>query len=109
MKSPDRDTTLEALKWFAHATDNELVDDGFEPVLNTMEMAAEAWAQIAPNADGEWPDEVVTRLGDALHAEMEHYGYAAGKFEMRIAAHDTVARAVLAEIVRLAEGGDDAD
>lgn len=91
MKPPNAEATREAL--------TNLHGSGTVktwPAKQTVEAAAQAWLRIAPDADGEWPEGVVDQLAKAgSPIEWEE-----GKRHIPRAR----ARAVLAELVGLAEG-----
>ena len=95
MKPPDRDTTREALKYAAINTAE----------VDTLAQAAEAWARIAPDANGEFPDEVVEAGARAAMGEDEDQWLEVHSDDKDI--WRNTARLILDEIVRLAEGGDE--
>ena len=80
MNPPDRETTLEAMERLNQ---------------NGLFRAAEAWSRIAPDANGEWDDELV----DALARGLPQPGVLTKK---------QIVVKVLTEIGYL-RGGDDAD
>ncbi len=125
MNPPDRDTTRQALGQLhgrrsagRTTTESQII----------VEQAAEAWSRIAPDATGQWSDEVVKRTGRAMFDSMgtrsnvdidrypkdhqqrmrDSWNWDQSTEAVRSWFYIN-ARAVLAEIVRLAEGGDDAD
>ena len=75
--------------------------------------AAKAWSRIAPDDNGEWPDEVVEALAKASHDHERHVKVMEVEWgrlaEWAKESFRDKAKAVLAELVRLAEGSDDAD
>ena len=102
MKPPSAKATREALNWFGPdmKPQSEAVD-WFAPdgAVSTVLTAARAWSRIAPDADVEWSEEMMDQLAEAgSPIEWEE-----GKRHIPRAR----ARAVLAELVRLAEGSDE--
>ncbi len=97
MKPPDRETTRKALALWDYPSPRSVeVEDDV-----TLVEAARAWSRIAADATGEWSDEVVEFLAKTM-AQYAGYGGLGPGPEYWLG----MAKAVLAEIVRLAEGSD---
>ena len=114
MKPPSAEATRKALSVAVMNASRDRTTTLSATNYETIHWAAKAWSRIAPDADGEWPDEVVDDIAGLLWSrihprgtpwhEMKDRWGADGPSETGYLGH---AKAVLAELVRLAEGSTD--
>ena len=108
MNPPSREATREALIWdddIAHALQDErgIMQVPME-ILEVLIDAARAWERIAPDENGEWPDEMVDHLAkihDDAYSETTTSADRWLRYPDKRDDHRAI-QAVLAELVRLA-------